>query len=35
MEKNIDIYNESEKCIVKSKIFYKDENNISKKFGEL
>ncbi len=32
MEKNIDIYNESEKCIVKSKIFYKDENNISKKF---
>lgn len=27
MERNFDIYNKKEKCNIKSKIFYKDENN--------
>lgn len=32
MEKNIDIYNSKEKCNIKAKIFYTDENKISNSF---
>ena len=31
MEKNIDIYNEKEKCNIKAKMFYIDENKISER----
>ncbi len=32
MEKNIDIYNENEECIIKAKMFYKSEGTLNKHF---